>query len=46
MNINKQDIIEEYSDDAFMYRLFYEIHGTVPYVMYDNECPRQDIQSC
>lgn len=31
----KKDIsIEEYSDDAFTYRLFYEMHGTVPYVMY------------
>lgn len=31
----KNDVsIEEYSDDAFMYRLFYEIHGTVPHVMY------------
>lgn len=32
--LNNDVSIEEYSDDAFMYRLFYEIHGTVPYVMY------------
>lgn len=31
----KSDVsIEEYSDDAFCYRLFHKIHGTVPYVMY------------
>lgn len=31
----KDDVsIEEYSDDAFTYRLFYEIYQQVPYVMY------------
>lgn len=31
----KDDVsIEEYSDDAFIYRLFYEIYQQVPYVMY------------
>lgn len=31
----KNDIsIEEFSDDAFCYRLFFEIHGTAPYSMY------------
>lgn len=31
----KNDVsIEEYSDDAFAYRLFFQIHKTVPYVMY------------
>lgn len=34
-NLLKNDVsIEEYSDDAFLYRLFFEIHGQVPYVMY------------
>ena len=32
--LNEDIGIEEYSDDAYVYRLFYEIYGQVPYVMY------------